>query len=722
MALLLASGALLPFHPAAAQADAAPPPADEPAAGARDPHVEDDFHTIYVTTAGLDRLDLLAGTTALSGEELQRSMAGQIGDVLDSLPGVSSTSFAPGASRPVLRGFAGDRVRVLTDGIGAIDASNTSADHAVTIDPLTAERIEVLRGPAVLLYGGSAIGGAVNVLDKRIPRQVPDETVHVDVIASADTAFDLREAGGSVDIPLGSELVLHADATWRETGNVEIPGFAVAEELRTVLLADAAEHEADSEPEEAEELREAANRRGTVPGTDTETLSLGGGLAWIGEGASLGVSVGYYDTLYGIPERPGASHLHVEHDDGDDHEDEDDHEEAGHAHGEGVAIDLEQLRFDLRGSVELGDGFLSELRTRWGYSAYTHTELEGGEIGTVFDVTGLEGRVDLVQARRGGWSGSFGGQFVHRDFSATGAEAFVAPNTTRQLAVFTVQEFNLGAVNLQLGGRYEHGEVESDVLGISRDFDTLTGAIGASVEIAGGMELGANLSRSARAPTAEELFADGPHIATQQYEIGDPDLEAETAIGAELYLRGNIGPAELRLTFYRNWFDGFIAPFPDGTEQDELPVYRILQADADHYGIEGELSVPLWQDGNRTLLADIGGDYVHAELDDGTPLPLMPPLRLMGGLEWQSAVVDARAEIEWNDAQTRAAPFETPTDGFTMVNASIAFKPLRGSNNVTVLLQADNIFDVEARRHASYTKDFVPHAGRNFKLGVRASY
>src|SRR5690606_10879167 len=222
-----------------------------------------------------------------------------------------------GASRPVLRGFAGDRVRVLTDGIGAIDASNTSADHAVTIDPLTAERIEVLRGPAVLLYGGSAIGGAVNVLDKRIPRQVPDETVHVDVIASADTAFDLREAGGSVDIPLGSELVLHADATWRETGNVEIPGFAVAEELRTVLLADAAEHEADGEPVEAEELREAANRRGTVPGTDTETLSLGGGLAWIGEGASLGVSVGYYDTLYGIPERPGASHLHVEHDDGD---------------------------------------------------------------------------------------------------------------------------------------------------------------------------------------------------------------------------------------------------------------------------------------------------------------------------------------------------------------------------------------------------------------------
>src|SRR5690606_29256540 len=468
----------------------------------------------------------------------------------------------------------------------------------------------------------------------------------------------------------------------------------------TVLLADAAEHEADGEPVEAEELREAANRRGTVPGTDTETLSLGGGLAWIGEGASLGVSVGYYDTLYGIPERPGASHLHVEHDDGDDHEDEDDHEEEGHGHGEGVAIDLEQLRFDLRGSVELGDGFLSELRTRWGYSDYTHTELEGGEIGTVFDVTGLEGRVELVQARRGGWSGSFGGQFVHRDFSATGAEAFVAPNTTRQLAVFTVQEFKLGAVNLQLGGRYEHGEVESDVLGISRDFDTLSGAIGASFEIAGGMELGANLSRSARAPTAEELFADGPHIATQQYEIGDPDLEAETAIGAELYLRGNIGPAELRLTFYRNWFDGFIAPFPDGTEEDELPVYRILQADADHYGIEGELSVPLWQDGNRTLLADIGGDYVHAELHDGTPLPLMPPLRLMGGLEWQSAVVDARAEIEWNDAQTRVAPFETPTDGFTMVNASIAFKPLRGNNSVTVMLQANNIFDVEARRHA----------------------
>lgn len=563
------------------------------------------------------------------------------------------------------------------------------------------------------------------MLDKRIPRRVPDEAVHVDVLASIDTAFDLREAGGSVDIPLASELVLHADASWRKTGNVSIPGFALAEELRHELLHEAEEHEAD-DPEEAEELREAAGRRGFVPGTDTETYTLGGGLAWIGERGSLGVSVSWYDSFYGVPERPGAGHHH-HHEDDDDHdhdEDHDDHEdhEGGHHGGEGVAIDLQQLRFDLRGSLELGDGFFSELRTRWGYSDYTHTELEGGEIGTVFDVTGLEGRIELVQTQRGGWSGSFGTQFVHRDFSATGAEAFVAPNTTSQLAVFTVQELAVGALKLQLGGRYEHGEVQSDILGITRDFHTLSGAIGASLEIAGGMQLGANLSRSARAPTAEELFAGGPHIATQQYEIGDPDLETETAIGAELYLRGNIGPAELRLTFYRNWFDGFIAPFPDGNEQDHLPVYRILQADADHYGIEGELSVPLWRDGNRTLLADIGGDYVRAALDDSKPLPLIPPLRLMGALEWQSAVVDARVEVEWNDAQTRIAPFESPTDGFTMVNASIAFKPLRGSNNVTVLLQADNIFDVEARRHASYTKDFVPHAGRSFKLGVRASY
>src|SRR5688572_6305333 len=218
------------------------------------PADDDDFHenVIIVTAGGLERLDMLAGTSVMEGDDLQRNMDGQIGEVLTGVPGVSATSFSPGASRPVLRGFQGDRVRVLVDGIGSIDASNVSADHAVTIDPLTADRIEVLRGPAVLLYGSSAIGGAVNVIDKRIPRSVPEEAFHLDATGALDTAFDLREGGASLDVPLAGGLVAHVDGSWRQTNDVEIPGFVLAEPLRQEVLADAAEELEEGHDEEAE--------------------------------------------------------------------------------------------------------------------------------------------------------------------------------------------------------------------------------------------------------------------------------------------------------------------------------------------------------------------------------------------------------------------------------------------------------------------------------------
>src|SRR5688572_21388871 len=297
---LLAATSLALSTPGFAQ-EAAPP---APEAGASVAADDDDFHgEIYVTAGGLGRLDVLAGTSVMEGTELQRNQSGQIGEMLAKIPGVSATSFSPGASRPVLRGFAGDRVRVLVDGIGSIDASNTSADHAVTIDPLTADRIEVLRGPAVLLYGSSAIGGAVNVLDKRIPRRVPSEQVHVDASAALDTAYDLREGGASIDAPLGSEFAVHVDGSYRRTDDVEIPGYVLAEPLRQQLLEEAAE-----EPDEAEELTEAANVRDVLPNSATETYSLGGGLAYIGSAATLGASVGYYDSVYGVPLRPGAHH------------------------------------------------------------------------------------------------------------------------------------------------------------------------------------------------------------------------------------------------------------------------------------------------------------------------------------------------------------------------------------------------------------------------------
>src|SRR5690606_34362966 len=400
---LAAATSLSLFAPATAQ--------EAPPQGAQSPRADqdDDFHgdTIYVTAGGLERLDMLAGTSVIEGIELQRNLDGQIGEVLARTPGVSATSFSPGASRPVLRGFQGDRVRVLVDGIGAIDASNTSADHAVTIDPLTAERIEVLRGPAVLLYGSSAIGGAVNVIDKRIPPRVP-EHVHFDAVGSLDSAHDQREGGASLDLPLGGNLALQLDGSWRKTDDVEIPGFVLAPALRQELLEHAAE-----EPHEAAELLEAANLRGVLPSSATETYSFGGGLGWFGNGISLGAAVGYYDSRYGVPLRPGAHHHH-------DH-DHDDHNHDHHHGDDAVSIGLEQWRADFRGAIDLGDGPFEELTTRWAYSDYTHIEFEGDAVGTTFAVEGVEGRVELIQRERGGWRGSIGGQYLFRDFVAEGA-------------------------------------------------------------------------------------------------------------------------------------------------------------------------------------------------------------------------------------------------------------------------------------------------------------
>ena len=670
---------------------------------------------IIVSATGLKQLDLLAGTSVLESADIQRNLDGQIGEVLVKLPGVSATGFAPGASRPVLRGFQGERVRVLVDGLSTSDVSNTSVDHATTIDPITAERIEVLRGPAVLLFGSQAIGGAVNVIDKRLPRRVPDEPIHIDGLAGWNSAYGLAEGGASVDVPLGERFVIHASGSWRDTDDLEIAGYAVAPGLRAELLEEADEEEAEGELEEADELREAAGQRGTLLNSATRTWTANGGLAFVDGDNSLGVSLGWYDTRYGVPTRPGAGHHHGEEGEGEG--------EAGEEEGEElVSIGLEQLRADLRAELALGDGFFSKLVTRLGYSDYTHTEFEGDEIGTTFDSESLEARIELAQKDTGNWRGSLGGQFFHRDFLAEGAEAYVAPNTTDQYALFALQEFDSGPVHFEAAARYEKTDVESQPLDVTRSFNAFSGALGVVFEPRAGLRTGINLSRAERAPSAEELFSDGPHIATQAYEIGDPGLKTESAIGLEAYVRGELGAATVNLAVFQNWFDDYIYLSETGLEEDDLPVFEYLQGDADYFGVEGSVSFPLVDTDGYRLLADLRGEYIRAKLDDGSSVPRIPPLSLLGALEAQTDAFDARAEVEWFAKQDKVAAFETETGSFALVNLSVAWRPLSGQDNVTLLVGADNVFDVTGRRHASFTKDFVPMAGRNLKASLRFSF
>lgn len=675
----------------------------------------DDQGNIIVSASGLKELDVLAGTSVLEAREIQRDgVNGQIGDLLAKLPGVSATSFAPGSSRPVLRGQQGERVRVLIDGVGTADVSNTSVDHATTIEPITVERIEVLRGPAVLLYGSQAIGGAVNVIDKRIPVRMPDEKFHLDAFGGLDTASNMRTGAASLDVGIGESLVLHVDGSWRQSDDIEIGGFQVADALRAGLLADAAEEEGEGELEEAAELREAADQRGTVPNSAAESWTINAGLGLILGESTFGVSLGYYDTNYGVPTRPGAGHHHGE---------EGEAEAAGAEEGEElVTIGLEQWRADFKGDVYLGEGAFERLKLRVGFSDYTHTEFEGDEIGTTFDSTSVEARAELVQNADGALRGSTGLQYTHRDFFAVGAEAYVAPNLTDQVAIFTLQEFGTGPFQIEAAARAEFTKVKAQTLGIENDYDTLSGALGFVYEGLEGIRMGINGSRVERAPSAEELFSNGPHIATQAFEIGDPNLDTESAWGLEAYARGSIGAGTFSLAVFKQWFSDYIFLEETGAEADDLPVFQYLQQDADFFGIEAELSYPVIDADGFRLLTDLRASYIEAELADGTAVPRIPPLSLLGALEAQTGAFDLRGEVQWFDKQDAVTTFETPTDSFTLVNALVAWRPLAGNQNVTVQLAADNIFDVNGRRHASFTKDFVPLLGRNFRASVRLSF
>jgi iron complex outermembrane recepter protein len=692
-----AQDAIEPAAADAASADSASSdPATAPATMADDPHA-DHTQDIIITGFSRNREDVLSGTSVVSGAELAREMRPTIGETLARQPGVSATSFGPNASRPVLRGFQGERVRVLTDGIGSLDASNTSVDHAVAINPLTAERIEVLRGPSALLFGSAAIGGVVNVIDTRIPRRVPDEPVHVAAILTYGSASDERSLNGTVDVPVAGNWVIHADANYSRSDDLRIGGFVLSRELRA---------EAAASPDPA--IRALANLKGRLPNTAAETSDVALGVAYVDGETNFGISANRYDSLYGVPVRfslePGVA-------------------------AEAPRIDVRQNRADARAEIDAGSGFVDSIRFRAGYSDYRHDELEEtGDIGTTFLTKGMEGRLELVQTKRGGWSGGFGAQYFRRHLDVIGDEKFLPENRTSQFGLFALETLEKGKLRAEAGARYERQEVgaEADAgLGnpaMKRSFDALSGSLGASYELADGIRFGLNGSHSQRAPSAEELFANGPHAGTQAFEVGDPDLGLEKSWGLEATVNAEGDGYSLSASVFRSWFHNYIFERRTGAFVDELPVFQIGQADARYSGIELEGSVRLAQLGAVTLNADAVADYVRASVEGQGPAPRIPPLRLMGALEAQAARLHGRIEVEWTAGQDRLAAFETPTRGFTLVNLSIQVRPIKLNRNTSITLAANNLFDVDARRHASFLKDVAPLAGRDLRLTARVNF
>ncbi len=656
--------------------------------------------------------DVLQGTSVLSGEALTRALRPTIGETLARLPGVSATSFGPTASRPILRGFQGERIRVLTDGIGSIDVSNTSVDHAVVIDPLLAERIEVLRGPSALLFGSSAVGGVVNVVDTRIPRTVPANGYRLNGIANYGSAANERSLQGAGDVAVGDHLVLHADGSYLKTGDLRIGGNALSRGARTAALGQVGLPQDPAD--EPIDFAGSAAIRGKLPNSAAETWTAGVGASIVTDTGSLGVSYSHYDSLYGIPIRYAT---------------------AVGQEQEAPRLDLVQNRVDLRGEVRTGGDVIGAIRVRIGHATYRHYELEeDGSIGTAFFNNGTEGRVEIVQARRGPWSGASGVQYFNRLFDVAGEEAFLPRNETNQTGLFTVQQFDFGRFRAEGGLRYEWSDLTAKTdpdnrffVG-NRSFNALSGSLGASYGVSDAVRFGVNLSRTERAPSAEELFANGGHAGTQAYELGSPDFRLEKSWGVEATLHAHTDRVNFDASAYYNWFSNYISEnqvdpavcqaAADPREVD-LPCFQYQQADARYYGFEADLSASLFMIGSTKINADVLGDYVHANIVDVGPVPRIPAPRVLGGLEAQTDFLTARAEVEHAFRQNRTADFETRTNDYTMVNASIALSPFGRDNKTQLLLSANNIFDVTARRASSFLKDFAPLAGRDLRATLR---
>lgn len=678
-------------------------------------HTHDDRDIVVTGAVQVSRKDVLSGVAVLRGEELTAALRASIGDTLAHTPGVSATSFGPSASRPVLRGLQGERVRVLSNGIGSIDVSNTSADHAPAINPLLAHRIEVLRGPQSLQYGSAAIGGVVNVIDHRIPVAVPDEPVHLAMLGTYGSAADERSLSGAMDVALGGGLVAHFDGSYFKANDLRIGGYALTPALRAEALASSLlphdEEHLDDHGHADEEVDFAANAevKGRLPNSAARTWTAGAGLSYINDGGSIGVAYSRYDSRYGIPIRlatlPGQ-------------------------HQEAPVLHLKQDRIDAKAEVFVDGDLLDRIAFRYAYGNYTHSEIQpDGSTGTSFFNQGMEGRLELVQADRNGWTGASGVQFVIRDFDVVGEEAYLPRNDTRQFGLFTVQQLQRGPLRLEAGLRFERSRLESKPLPdqtqftqTSRTYEALSGSIGAAYDLAPGWKIGANLSRAERSPSAEELFANGPHHGTETYEIGNLALRKERATSVEAILRGSGNGFDLEASVYHSWFGNFIYEARMGGLEDGLPVYQISQADAKLYGFEVQGEVTLAKPGVWTIKADALADWVHADITGQGPAPRIPPLRVLAGLSAHSPKLDLRAEVERVSKQERVAEFETVTPGYTTVNAEIAYRPWGKERPLSFTLAAHNLFDVTARRHASFLKDYAPLAGRDIRLTARLEF
>lgn len=681
---------------------------------------------IVVTSHLLSEGGAAQSLNVLSGDELADKVAASLGETVAQEPGVRSASFGASVGRPVIHGLAGARVKTTEDRIDTLDVATASADHAVTVEPFVADQVTVHKGPSTLLYGSAAIGGVVDVETGRIATVIPDEQFGGRIELRAADNADATTAAIRLDGRAGDKLAWHLDAFDKQADDYEIPGYAESAALRALEEAEEHDHEDEHDEHEGEHDEHDEEELGVLESSSFDSRGVALGLSFVGDRGFIGASLSTIDSNYGIV--GGHAHGEEHEDDHDEHEEdhdehEEDHDEHGEEHGEEAAfIELEQTRFDFEAQLNDVSSAIESINLRFAINDYQHQEIEGDEIGTLFENDAWEGRLEVRHAEFAGFAGTFGYQHSSREYSAVGEEAFVPPVDSDTQSLFWVGERNFQRFDLETGVRVETVEHDPVLAGSSSlDFSAQSFSIGAVLPVTSELKLSAILDYSKRAPTIEELFSFGPHLATQSFEIGDTSLSEESAQAISVSTNYRADWGNISATLYHMQFDDYIYQATDGSRREDLPVFVYLQEDATFTGLDFEAIIHLAQvfggDSDLTLLYDV----VDAELDipSNENLPRIPASRYGIGFKWQNTQWSFKLDYTKVAAQRDVADFELLTESYTDVGLRINRRFEFGERELNVFAQGKNLTDQEQRHHVSFVKDLAPAPGRRIEAGIR---
>ena len=616
----------------------------------------------------------------LKGDVLKRKKSNSVGEAVKNELGVSSTYFAPGASRPIIRGLGSNRVRVLENGIDSLDASSVSEDHAVSIEPYFADQIEILRGPSTLRYGPGAIGGVVNVLNRRIPDSLNIAPIEVNALVEHATVSDSNTVAIELN-GLARSFAWHLDGLSRDTNDYKINGFAN-----------------EGEPE----------NRGRLSNSDVETDNIGFGGSFINDQGMIGFAFSRLDTDYGIP---GAE-------EGD------------------IRIDLKQYRYEGKAALNNPTKTIDSVSLKSTYSNYRHFEIEeSGEIATTFDNEEIESRLEIIHSINNNWKNAFGIQYNDREFSAVGEEAFIQPVDERRYGLFVVTRVTNSLWDIETGVRFDHDEFDPEN-NEDEGFNVFSLSLGAQRTFADNIQFSIFAARSERAPQETALYADGPHLATLTFETGSVDIDKETSYSVELGLKQQQETYSWRINTFYNLIDDFIyLAFVDNNNDGiadradeegafelngELLVGQYANEEATFYGIEAEFKKQLIANESYTLDGRLFGDYVRANFRDNDigNVPRITPPRFGIGMEGTKGTWSGNIDLIFIADQNKEAELETDTNGYTMLNATISKKLFVGNTDFNLFIKGDNLLDEDARQHTSFQKDRIVLPGRGLTLGA----